>query len=72
MRSRGNIAAVFGFLGVDDKSFAGFYAAAEHGEEKRYVAPWFEKTAPQFLQKELREPKWMPWKINGCSTIWLA
>ena len=56
---------VFRFLGVDEKfTSPDFTRRLNTGEEKHYVAPWFEKVAPQFLQQELREPKWMPWKVN--------
>jgi hypothetical protein len=56
---------VFRFLGVDDKyTSPDFTRRLNTGEEKRFVAPWFEKVAPQFLQDELRECKWMPWRIN--------
>jgi len=56
---------VFRFLGVDDKfTSPDFTRRLNTGEEKRFVTPWFEKTAPHFLQKELREPSWMPWPVN--------
>jgi len=56
---------VFHFLGVDDKfTSPDFTRRLNTGEEKRFVAPWFEKVAPQSLQKELREPRRMPWPVN--------
>jgi len=56
---------VFRFLGVDHQfTSPDFTRRLNTGEEKRYVAPWFEKMAPQVLQRELRHPSWMPWRIN--------
>jgi hypothetical protein len=54
---RGTLRRVFDFLGVDSDFWAPEFDV-RHNKQKntRFIAPWFDKLAPEFLKYQLREP----------------
>lgn len=61
---RSTLQEVFRFLGVDDQFWSPEFARRLNtAESKRFVAPWFEWLAPQFLKSQVRQVTWMPARV---------
>ncbi len=53
---------IFRFLGVDEDFRSSTYERRFNaGENKKYIAPWFQLMAPQFLIEQMNTPTWLPW-----------
>ncbi len=56
--------SVFSFLGVDSNFWSPDYGAIFNaGESKLRTAEWFDRRVPLFLQRQIWQPTWMPWKM---------
>ena len=62
---RKTLSEIFRFLGVDEHFWSDdFDRELNPAENKFFVAPWFDKLAPEALKSELHRPTWLPWTIN--------
>jgi hypothetical protein len=56
---------VFRFVGVKEDFWSPrFDRRLNTGDEKRYIAPWFDRSVPAALKTQLDNPSWLPWRVS--------
>lgn len=56
---------IFRFLDVDEDFWTPeFGRRLNIAEDKRYLAPWFNRLAPRAVKRQLQHTTWMPWRVT--------